>query len=345
METTPASRTPSGSGAGLRVVFAGMRGAFSLGALAALLDARVEVRAVLVAAEADEAPRMSGTGAKGTTTDPPGLPAIWPETPRPVRGATLPLLAPHREPSIVTRAWERGIGVLAIARERDPSVRAALAALAPDVVCVACWPRRVPAALLDVPRHGWLNLHPSLLPAHRGPEPLFWTLRAGDATAGVTVHQMDATLDGGDILAQETVPLPDGIAGAALEGRCAKVGGELLARALAELSAGTAQPRRVDPAAGSYEPMPGPDDFLVTPNRSARWAFNFIRGAAYWGGPIEIVVADQRLVVAEALDYISDAQAATAEGADAALARPVRVAGDELWLRCAPGVLHVRLAS
>jgi methionyl-tRNA formyltransferase len=241
---------------------------------------------------------------------------------------------------MVTLAWARGIPVLAVARERDPRVRGRLSALAPDVVCVACWPRRVPVALLDLPHHGWLNLHPSLLPAHRGPAPLFWTLRAGDAEAGVTVHRMDATLDGGDILAQESIPMPAGISGAGLEDRCARAGGRLLARVLGALAGGTARPRPMDPSAGSYEPMPGPDDFIVTADRPARWAFNFTRGAAYWGGPIQIAVGGRRFAVAEALDYAADGHAADGE-----MAEPYRVAGDELWLRCAPGVLHVRLAG
>lgn len=340
-DAAPLAVGPRASAGGPRVVFAGMRGSFSRIALAGLLAAGADVRGVLVAAEAGDAPPAGGAKATDRGAEPGGVPAIWTEAPRAVPRSTLPLLTSHREASIMTLGWERGIPVLAVGRERDPNVRARLAALAPDVVCVACWPRRVPTALLDLARYGWLNLHPSPLPAHRGPAPLFWTFRAGESETGVTVHRMDATLDGGEILAQEPIAVPDGIAGDVLEDRCAEIGGRLLARVLRDLAAGTVRPCLAGSGAGSYEPMPGPDDFNVTPDRSARWAFNFIRGAAYWGGPIAIVVAGRRFAVAEALDYIPGAASGEADRWE----EPYRVDGRELWLRCAPGILRVRLAE
>jgi methionyl-tRNA formyltransferase len=305
-----------------RVLFAGMRGEFSRLALVGLLEAGVDVCAVWVAEES----RVS-IGA------PP--PAIRPGKPPSVRRSTLPVLTPFHTPSIVTVAWERGIPVLEVARERDPQVAAALAAYEPDVACVACWPRRLPEALLAVPRHGWLNLHPSLLPAHRGPAPLFWTVRAGDARAGVTVHVIDASLDGGDIVAQSAVDLPDGISGDEMERRCAMMGGQVMAQAALALAAGMAIPQPQPTGEGSYEPWPTADDFAITPDRPARWAFNFLRAAPYWGETPMIDVAGRRFVVTEAVDFD-----ATRE-----LDEPFRREGTDVWLRCAPGVLHVHATA
>jgi methionyl-tRNA formyltransferase len=74
-----------------------------------------------------------------------------------------------------------------------------------------CWgfPWKIPQAALDVPRLGSVNLHPGLLPRHRGPIPLAWALRDGDAEWGITWHRMDAELDTGNVLAQITVPIAD----------------------------------------------------------------------------------------------------------------------------------------
>jgi methionyl-tRNA formyltransferase len=307
------TREPAG---GPRVLYLGMPGAFSLAPLAALLDAGAPVCAVLVPAAA------------------PGAPALRARPPVRAARAGLPLLTVYRETSVVSLAWERGIPLLEAAREGAAESLAQMAALAPDVACVACWPRRLPGALLRLPRLGSLNLHPSLLPAHRGPAPLFWTLRAGDARAGVTVHEMDERLDGGAILAQEALDLPDGIDGAALERRCADAGGRLLARTVRALAEGRAERRPQDPDAGGYEPWPAPADFVVTPDRPARWAFNFIRGAAYWGGPPELRIGAERFAVAEALGYAPEAT----------LGAPYRRAGAEIWVQYTPGVLHALLA-
>ncbi|HEV2236168.1 MAG TPA: formyltransferase family protein, partial [Ktedonobacterales bacterium] len=201
-----------GAAATPRVLFLGMAGAFSWLPLRALRADGIAVAAVLLP---DDRPAAGAS-----------LRALEPAAPP---RSTLPLLTPHLEPSIVTLAWERAIPAYALARPVAGAALAALGDLGADVLCVACWPWRLPPALLALPPRGALNLHPALLPAHRGPAPLFWTLRAGDATAGVTIHQMDATLDGGAIVAREPVALYDGEAGDALERRCAETGGRLLA--------------------------------------------------------------------------------------------------------------------
>lgn len=85
-----------------------------------------------------------------------------------------------------------------------------LRALEPELMI--CWgfPWKLPQAALDVPRLGSINLHPGLLPRHRGPVPLAWALRDGDERFGVTWHRMDAELDTGGILAQGSIPIEDG---------------------------------------------------------------------------------------------------------------------------------------
>lgn len=84
-----------------------------------------------------------------------------------------------------------------------------LRALDPDLAI--CWgfAWKLPQAALDVPRLGAINLHPASLPRHRGPIPLAWALRDGDGRFGVTWHRMDAELDTGGVLAQDTIPIED----------------------------------------------------------------------------------------------------------------------------------------
>jgi methionyl-tRNA formyltransferase len=303
----------SGAASAPRVLFLGMAGAFSWLPLRALLEDGLAIAAVLLPEEVPTA----GASLRA-------LPPVAP--PR----STLPLLTPHVAPSIVTLAWERGIPAYTLARRPGADALAALGALGADVLCVACWPWRLPPALLALPPHGCLNLHPALLPAHRGPAPLFWTLRAGDAIAGVTIHRMDETLDGGAVVTQEAVPLIEGEAGDALERRCAETGGRLLAQSVRALVAGTARPTPQGES-GSYEPWPQAADFAVPLDRSARWAFNFIRGTAYWGEAHTLTAAGVRYHIREALGYDERAT----------LDEPAAWDGARLRVRCAPGVLEV----
>ncbi len=105
-----------------------------------------------------------------------------------------------------------------------------------DFILVACWPYLIGAALLGAARKAALNLHPSLLPAYRGADPLGAQLAAGDSNFGVTLHLLDAQFDHGDIVAQDRIePAP---ARATLERRCAERGAELFVDAAARFDDG-----------------------------------------------------------------------------------------------------------
>ena len=92
-----------------------------------------------------------------------------------------------------------------------PSKRSSIApllrGLEPDLVVCMGFPWKIPPDALAVPRLGWLNGHPSLLPRHRGPIPVAWAIRNGDEEYGITFHRMDAELDTGAILAQRPLPI------------------------------------------------------------------------------------------------------------------------------------------
>ena len=97
---------------------------------------------------------------------------------------------------------------LLFARDKH-AIERLVRAYEPDLL--TCWgfPWKIPQAALEVPRFGSINLHPALLPRHRGPIPLAWALREGDAHWGSTWHRMDAELDTGGILAQTSIPIED----------------------------------------------------------------------------------------------------------------------------------------
>ncbi len=248
----------------MRVIFFGMECRFSRPTLTALLTGGIDVRAVVV-----PRPPSVGVGA----SDAP-IRRLAP--PRPARGLALPTASTER--GILGLAGTADIPIFEVGRLAHEETIAVLRGLQPDVIVVACFPRLLPPALLDLPRHGALNVHPSLLPAYRGPQPLFWIFHDGLEHAGVTIHLMDSGADTGDIVVQRPLALPDGVSYADAEQLCAEEGARLVVEAVRGLDKGTLA-RRPQPATGiSYAPAPRVEDFVVAPDWSARRAFNFMRG-------------------------------------------------------------------
>src|SRR5256714_6887143 len=205
-----------------RALFLGMQGSFSLPSLHALLESGIEVCAVV----------LPGDQAQGLSSN--QMPIYRREPAHPAR-STLPVLNSSLESSIVQLAWQRKIPLWEVHRLSDPATVSTLTAYQPDVICVACFSQRIPRATLEIAHLGCLNVHPSLLPANRGPVPLFWSFREGCDVTGVTIHLMDEGMDSGDILAQEVIGVPDSISYAELESQCAMRGGALLARMVWDL--------------------------------------------------------------------------------------------------------------
>lgn len=131
----------------------------------------------------------------------------------------------------------------------DPEARAVLAALEPEIMVVVAYGLILPQAALDIPRHGCLNIHASLLPRWRGAAPIQRAILAGDAESGVTIMQMEAGLDTGPMLLIERLPITASTTAASLHDQLCAMGGRLIVEALARIEAGSL-PAMVQPADG-----------------------------------------------------------------------------------------------
>jgi methionyl-tRNA formyltransferase len=310
-----------------RVLFFGMQGNFSHPALRALLDTGIEVCAVIIPA-----------------TQTPGLelPAIRRrDQPRGAR-SMLPLLHSSLHTSILQLASERDIPVWEVHRLPDPQTVSILAAYQPDIICVACFSQRIPRAILNLGLLGCLNVHPSLLPANRGPVPLFWTFREGHQQTGVTIHFMNEGMDTGDILAQEPIDVPSGISYAQLELQCATLGGELLARTVWDIYKEVAVPVPQDEAHSSYHPFPSAEDFVVDVAKwSARHVYDFVCGVASWGGAVTLQAGSELFIVQEAISYRHEDRD-EGDGAGCEKQEAYYWRGEELWIRCKVGEIRIK---
>jgi len=172
-----------------------------------------------------------------------------------------------------------GVPVMVLAPGDEAGAATRLRAFAPDVGCIATFPRRIPGALREAAGRACLNLHTSLLPRHRGANPLFWTYHAGDAAGGVSVHLATEALDAGPVLLQEPVPIARGESVVEVHRRCASAGAALLARAVSLVGEGHAEAREQDESAATLAPSPRPGHaYAELGTWSCAQAWHFLAG-------------------------------------------------------------------
>lgn len=162
-------------------------------------------------------------------------------------------------PTDPVTAWAAAAGVPVVGTSGNGEQAAhRLRAFGSEVGCIATFPRRIPDTLLAAAGRICVNLHPSLLPRHRGPNPLFWTYHAGDADSGVTIHQATPQIDAGAIFLQDRFPVARGESVVDVHARCATLGGAMLSRAVAQLASGQAVSVEQDETMVSLAPSPVP---------------------------------------------------------------------------------------
>ena len=223
---------------------------------------------------------------------------------------------------IATAAGQLGLGpVLTPERLRDPEETARVLALEPGLAVLADYGQIVPPALLEL-AHGALNLHPSLLPRHRGATPIPAAILAGDPTTGVTLMRMDAGLDTGPVVARVVHPLTGAETAPALEAALATEAAAMLARELEPWLAGERVPVPQDDAGATLTKPLRRSDGRLEPDRSAAELERRIRAHQPWPGSFVETEAG-RLVVRAARVGTAVANAVPGTLVDAGL-----VAGD-----------------
>jgi methionyl-tRNA formyltransferase len=149
-------------------------------------------------------------------------------------------------------ALQHGLPVLQPPTLKTEQAQREIAALGADVMVVAAYGLILPEAVLDMPRFGCLNIHASLLPRWRGAAPIQRAILAGDAETGITIMQMDAGLDTGDMLLRHACPIDDGDNAQTLHDKLADLGASSIVEALCLLETGRLTPVAQDNNAACY---------------------------------------------------------------------------------------------
>ena len=195
---------------------------------------------------------------------------------RPKRLNLLPVKQPRSDGSLAAIADEFGLPIIYWQRGCEAEIAAKLATISPDLVIMSCFPWKITESLLGIPVSGWWNLHPSLLPAYRGPTPIFWQAKAGETDIGVSLHKVAASLDSGAIIGQQTVSVLD-FQRQELEIELAQQGANLIEEALLALAINQLQPRPQQEADANYQGFPSQQDRCIETTGTASVAYRFIR--------------------------------------------------------------------
>lgn len=152
-------------------------------------------------------------------------------------------------------ALERGVPVYQFEKIKSPEGVACLKELNPDLVVTAAFGQILSREILDVPRHGTVNVHASLLPAYRGSAPINWCILRGERTAGVTTMLTDVGMDTGDMLLRVETEIGEMETAGELTLRLSELGAQLLIDTLKRYPHGDLLPTPQNPALASYQPM------------------------------------------------------------------------------------------
>jgi methionyl-tRNA formyltransferase len=167
---------------------------------------------------------------------------------------------------------------------RAPEVQELLESYSPDFIVIIAYGQIIPARLLPIPKHGWINLHASLLPKYRGAAPINWAIVNGETQTGLTTMRIDAGMDTGDILLQQELGIGAIETAPELAARLSEAGAPLMAETLRSLAAGKITPRPQDHSQATLAPMLKRDNGHIDWNRTAKEIYNRMRGFTPWPG-------------------------------------------------------------
>ncbi len=183
-------------------------------------------------------------------------------------------------PAVAVRAKELNLPLLQPAKIRNEEFLAQVAATRPDAGIVVAYGKILPAALLEIPVHGFLNVHASILPRWRGAAPIQRAIEAGDQLTGVTIMRVDEQLDHGAMLRIETTEIGTDERTPQLSQRLSRIGGEALATVLREMPPGVEQ----DHEQATYAAKIGKSEGEITFDEPARVIYDRFRAFDPWPG-------------------------------------------------------------
>jgi methionyl-tRNA formyltransferase len=215
------------------------------------------------------------------------------------------------ESPVKAAARELAIPVHQPERIRRPEAIELLRELRPEMMIVVGYGQIIPQTIIDIPRHGIVNVHASLLPKYRGAAPIQWAIANGEMETGVTIIQIDAGLDTGDMLLKQTTGIGPDETAPELSARLALLGAGLLLTTMRQMEDGTVQREKQNDSEASHAPILKKEDGWIDWARPATEIYNRLRGFTPWPGAYTSFRGQQLSVMrAKPVDHASRAPGA-----------------------------------
>ncbi len=237
------------------------------------------------------------------------------------------------DPPVARRARELAIPVFQPPTLKDEAAVARLADTKADLFVVVAYGKILAQRILDLPRHGCVNVHGSVLPRWRGASPVQAALLAGDFETGVSIMRMEAGMDTGPVFAVSRTPIGEDEDAGTLSARLARDGAALLVATLPRIAAGEAEAAKQDDALATFCPKIRREDGRVDFARPAIELLRRLRAFTPWPG-LFAFRGGRRVKLLAAREAVARSGAAPGE---------VLTAGEEIVLACGEGSLSVTL--
>lgn len=241
-------------------------------------------------------------------------------------------------PPVKVEAQRLGIPVFQPEKAKHPDAVGRIAAEAPDLIVVAAYGQILPKAMLDIPRHGCINVHASVLPRYRGAAPVNWAIARGEAATGITIMKMDVGMDTGPILHVREIPIGEDDTSETMTGALSLLGAEALREALAMLHRGTLTETPQDDRLATYAPMLRKEHGLIDWAGSARTVRDLVRGMLPWPSAYTFHRGRMIKVLAAA---VFDAQGGTALPSGAPPGTVLAVEREGIVVVCGEGTVRL----
>ena len=234
-------------------------------------------------------------------------------------------------PPVKVLAQQQGIAVFQPPKLRAADAVAQLMELHPDLIVVVAYGQILPQAVLDIPQHGCINVHASLLPKYRGAAPINKAIIDGETETGITTMLMDVGLDTGDMLVKRSLAIGTDETAGQLHDRLSLLGREALEETLRRLCGGELLAEKQDDSLSNYAPMMKKEDGLIDWRQPAAVVHNLVRGLDPWPGAYTHLAGEVLKIAATSVDANLSGEPGTVLQADA----------DGVRIACGEGALLV----
>lgn len=237
-------------------------------------------------------------------------------------------------PPVKEFALKHGLNVLQPSKIKTAEFVEQIRELKPDLLITAAYGKILSKELLEVPVHGCINVHGSLLPAYRGAAPLNWAVINGEKTTGITTMFTDVGLDTGDMLLKSEIDIGHDMTVGELHDKMAVLGAEVLKNTLVKLKNGTLVRIPQDDSISSYAPMMTKELGLIDWNKTVLQIHNLVRGTDPWPGAYTFLNGNRMRI------WRTDAACRGTDGEPAG--KIARVDSNGILVKCSDGYILIK---